>query len=57
VVVGDSHSEKIVAVLRSRGEAVQHLPLQTYHTSTIHAGKLREGLQKMKIRRETVIVL
>jgi hypothetical protein len=43
--------------LRSRGESIQHLLLQTYRTSTIHAGMLREGLQKMTIKRETVIVL
>jgi hypothetical protein len=57
LVVGGSSAAKLTSELASSGAKCQHLLLPNYRASSIHAGKIREGLSKHSIGEQTVIVL
>jgi hypothetical protein len=57
LVVGGSSAAKLTSKLASSGAKCQHLLLPNYRASSIHAGKIREGLSKCSIGEQTMIVL
>jgi hypothetical protein len=57
LVVGGSSAAKLTSELASSGAKCQHLLPPNYRASSLHAGKIREGLAKCSIGEQTVIVL
>jgi hypothetical protein len=57
LVVGDTHAGKLAAALTSSGARCQFVQLPIYRASTLHAGKLKEGLAGKLISPKTILVL
>jgi hypothetical protein len=57
IIIGGSHAEMTAAQLKEKGHKVQMLSLPTYRTSSIHAGKIKEGLKGLTVGRKTAIVV
>jgi hypothetical protein len=57
LVVSGNHACKTEDQMTKRGLKVQLLHLPNYRASPVHAGKLKESLDKLKIGENTVLVL
>jgi uncharacterized membrane protein YgcG len=57
LVIGGDHAELTGAALQQRGAAVQLLHIPSYRSSTLHAGKIREGLASLEVKANTWIVV
>jgi hypothetical protein len=57
VVVGGPHAERTHAALQQRGADAQLLLIPNYRTSSLHAGKIREGLSKLCVEEDTWLVM
>jgi hypothetical protein len=57
VTVGGSHAEATTRLLEARGHRCQHLHMPHYRSSAVHAGKILEGLGKMDISKDSILVL
>jgi hypothetical protein len=57
LVVGGSRAAKLTSELASSGAKCQHLLLPNYRASSLHVGKIQEGLAKCSIGEQTVIVV
>jgi hypothetical protein len=57
LVIGGSHARRTSEQMKKRGLDVQVLHLPSYRASSVHAGKLTECLETVKIGPGTVIVL
>jgi hypothetical protein len=57
VVVGGQHAEHTCAALQRRGADVQLLFIPNYRISSLHAGKIKEGLSTLGVGEDTWIVM
>jgi hypothetical protein len=57
VLVGGPHAAATAAELEARGANVQLLHLPYYRDSSVHSGKMKEGLEKLAIDAETVLII
>jgi hypothetical protein len=55
--IGGDHAELTGAALQQQGAAVQLLHIPSYRSSTLHAGKIREGLASLEVKASTWIVV
>jgi hypothetical protein len=55
--IGGAHADRIVAQMRKEGVIAEHLDLPYYRLSTLHAGKVKQGLASRSISASTVIVI
>jgi hypothetical protein len=57
VTVGGPHAEELAKALQGAGMASQHLHMPHYRASSVHAGKILEGLAQLEIKEDTIIVV
>jgi hypothetical protein len=57
LVIGGNHANKTADQMFKRGLKVQVVSMPNYRASPVHAGKLKESLDKLQIGVNTVLVL
>jgi hypothetical protein len=57
IVMGGDHAEATAAELQKKGAKVQLLHIPSYRHSQVHAGKLKEGLDKLELKEDTWLVV
>jgi hypothetical protein len=57
LVIGGSHAMKTARELEKLGKKVQTFHVPNYRASSVHSGKIKEGLEKCTITKQTILVL